>query len=110
MILGSFYQRVKSIVPQEVRKIIKEKSANQYCLLDVRQPSEYEQGHLPGAKLIPLAELQSKMNTLQSNRLTIVYCRSGNRSRSAVGMLNGASMDDVYNMEGGIPDRRLISS
>jgi rhodanese-related sulfurtransferase/rubrerythrin len=102
MILGSFYQRVKSIPPQEVRKIIKEKSTSDYCLLDVRQPSEYEQGHLPGAKLIPLAELLSKMNTLQSNRMTIVYCRSGNRSRSAVGMLNGASMDDVYNMEGGI--------
>ncbi len=102
MILESFYQRVKSILPQEVRKIIKEKSASDYCLLDVRQPSEYEQGHLPGAKLIPLPELEPKMNALQPNRMTIVYCRSGNRSRSAVGMLNGAGMDDVYNMEGGI--------
>jgi rhodanese-related sulfurtransferase/rubrerythrin len=102
MILESFYQRVKSILPQEVRKIIKEKSAGDYCLLDVRQPSEYEQGHLPGAKLIPLSELEPKMNTLQPNKMTIVYCRSGNRSRSAVGMLNGEGMDDVYNMEGGI--------
>jgi rhodanese-related sulfurtransferase/rubrerythrin len=102
MILESFYQRVKSIPPQEVRKIIKEKSASDYCLLDVRQPSEYEQGHLPGAKLIPLPELEPKIDTLKPNKMTIVYCRSGNRSRSAVGMLNGAGMDDVYNMEGGI--------
>lgn len=102
MILESFYQRVKSILPQEVRKIIKEKSATDYCLLDVRQPGEYEQGHLPGAKLIPLPELEPKIDTIQPNKMTIVYCRSGNRSRSAVGMLNGAGMDDVYNMEGGI--------
>ena len=102
MILGSFFQKVKSILPHEVRTIIKEKSASDYRLLDVRQPSEYEQGHIPGAKLIPLAELQSNMNAVQSNRMTIVYCRSGNRSRSAVGMLNGAGIDDVYNMEGGI--------
>jgi rhodanese-related sulfurtransferase/rubrerythrin len=102
MILDGFYQKVKSILPHEVRKIIKERRASDYCLLDVRQPSEYEQRHIPGAKLIPLAELQSKINTIQPNRMTIVYCRSGNRSRSAVGMLNGAGMDDVYNMEGGI--------
>jgi hypothetical protein len=47
MILGGFFQKVKSILPEEVRKIIKEKSADEYCLLDVRQPGEYEQGHIP---------------------------------------------------------------
>ena len=90
MILGSFFQKVNSILPDEVRKIIKEKSTDEYCLLDVRQPSEYEQGHIPGAKLIPLAELQSNWNKIQPDRMTIVYCRSGNRSRSGVGILNGA--------------------
>jgi len=102
MILGSFFQRVKSISPDEVRTIVKEKSTDQYCLLDVRQPGEYEQGHLPGARLIPLAELQSNLNKIQFDRTTIVYCRSGNRSRSGVGILNGAGLEDVYNMEGGI--------
>ena len=102
MILGSFFKKVNSILPDEVRKIIKEKSTDEYCLLDVRQPSEYEQGHIPGAKLIPLAELQSNWNKIQPDRMTIVYCRSGNRSRSGVGILNGAGLEDVYNMEGGI--------
>ena len=102
MILGSFFQKAKAILPQEVRTIIKEKSVGDYCLLDVRQPGEYEQGHLPGAKLIPLAELQSQINTIPTNKMTIVYCRSGNRSRSAVGLLNGAGLEEVYNMEGGI--------
>jgi rhodanese-related sulfurtransferase/rubrerythrin len=102
MFLGSLFKRVQSILPDDVRTIIKEKNANEYCLLDVRQPGEYEQGHIPGAKLIPLGALQAKIDTIPTNRRTIVYCRSGNRSRSAVGMLNGAGLDDVYNMEGGI--------
>ena len=102
MILGSFFQKVESVLPDEVRTIIKEKSTNEYCLLDVRQPGEYEQGHIPGALLIPLAELQSNLNKVKSDRMIIVYCRSGNRSRSAVGILNGAGLEDVYNMEGGI--------
>ncbi len=102
MILGSFFQKVNSILPDEVRKIIKEKSTDEYCLLDVRQPGEYEQGHIPGAKLIPLAELQSNLNRIHPDRMTIVYCRSGNRSRSGVGILIGAGLEKVYNMEGGI--------
>ena len=102
MILGSLFKAVKSITPEEVRKIIKEKSADRYSLLDVRQPSEYEQGHIPGAELIPLAELQFNLNRLQPDKMTIVYCRSGNRSRSGIGLLNGGGFDEVYNMEGGI--------
>ena len=98
MILGSFFQKVKSVLPDEVRSIIKEKSTNEYCLLDVRQAGEYEQGHIPGARLIPLAELQSNLNQVQPDRMTIVYCRSGNRSRSGVGILNGAGLNEVYNM------------
>jgi rhodanese-related sulfurtransferase/rubrerythrin len=102
MLLGSFFQRVKSISSDEVRAIIKENRTDEYCLLDVRQPVEYEQGHIPGAILIPLAELQSNLNKVKSDRMTIVYCRSGNRSRSGVGILNGAGIEDVYNMEGGM--------
>ena len=52
--------------------------------------------------MIPLAELQSNLNKIKPDRMTIVYCRSGSRSRSGVGILNGAGLDDVYNMEGGI--------
>ena len=102
MILGGFFQKVKSISPDEVRGVIKNKGADEYCLLDVRQPGEYEQGHLPGAKLIPLAELQHNLDKVKTDRMTIVYCRSGNRSRSAVGILNGAGLDDVFNMDRGI--------
>ena len=102
MFLGSLFKPVKSITTDEVRKIIKDKNTEDYCLLDVRQPGEYAEKHIPGAKLIPLGELQTHLNDVDPKKPTIVYCRSGNRSRSAVGMLNGAGLEDVYNMEGGI--------
>ena len=102
MFLGSLFKPVKSITTDEVRKIIKDKNTEDYCLLDVRQPGEYAEKHIPGAKLIPLGELQAHLNDVDPKKPTIVYCRSGNRSRSAVGMLNGAGLEDVYNMEGGI--------
>ena len=102
MILGSFFQPVKSISTDDVRSIVKNKSAEEYCLLDVRQPNEYSAGHLPGATLIPLGDLPSRTEDIDSTKRVIVYCRSGNRSRSAVGILNGAGRKDVFNMEGGI--------
>ena len=102
MILGSFFQPVKSISTDEVRAIVKNKRAEEYCLLDVRQPNEYATGHLPGAILIPLGDLPSRIEDIDSAKPVIVYCRSGNRSKSAVGILNGADRENVYNMEGGI--------
>ena len=102
MMLGGFFQPVKSITPEEVRRVVKEKGAADYCLIDVRQPAEYAEGHLPGAKLIPLGELQARIDDIDTTRPVIVYCRSGNRSRSAVGLLNGAGRGDVFNMTGGI--------
>lgn len=102
MIVGSFFKPVKSITTQEVQRIIKEKNTEDYCLLDVRQPAEYAEKHIPGAKLIPLGDLQAHLKEVSPDKPTIVYCRSGNRSRSAVGMLNGAGFEDVYNMEGGM--------
>jgi rhodanese-related sulfurtransferase/rubrerythrin len=102
MLLNSFFKPVKSISTEAVRTLIKEKGADEYCLLDVRQPGEYEQGHLPGARLIPLGELKDNLQRIQPDVMTVVYCRSGNRSRSGVGILNGAGFENVYNMDGGM--------
>ncbi|KKL49140.1 hypothetical protein LCGC14_2318520, partial [marine sediment metagenome] len=52
--LQDMFRPVDSVSADKVREVVEHKSANDYCLLDVRQPQEYEQGHLPGARLIPL--------------------------------------------------------
>jgi rhodanese-related sulfurtransferase len=102
MSLFDLFKPVPSISPDEVREYIKKNLPGNFCLLDVRQPAEYEQGHLPGARLVPLHELPSRIGELDPEKTTIVYCRSGNRSRSAAGLLMSAGIKKVLNMEGGI--------
>ena len=71
-------------------------------LLDVREPNEWEIGHLPGATRISVNELQGRMNELDTAREMVVYCRSGVRSGRAVDMLKAAGFRKVKNMTGGI--------
>jgi rhodanese-related sulfurtransferase len=44
-----------------------------YNLIDVRTPEEYEQGHLPGARLIPIGELADRLSELDPKKTTVVY-------------------------------------
>ena len=56
----------------EYLEITKEKD---YLLIDVRQESEYELGHIPGAKLMPLAEVETRLFSLPAERDLIFYCQ-----------------------------------
>lgn len=102
MSFASYFQPVNNITSTDVRQWIKDKPTNQYCLLDVRQPGEYESEHLPGARLIPLGEINARLKEMDPERPVIVYCRSGNRSASAASILQGAGFKTVMNMYGGI--------
>jgi phage shock protein E len=70
-------------------------------LLDVRQPEEYKNGHIPGAKLIPLGELGKRIKELPGNREIICVCRSGNRSSTATQQLIAAGFR-ARNLKGGM--------
>ena len=72
-----------------------------YNLMDVRQELEYEEFHLPGAKLIPLPELADRLNEIAADKPTLVYCAVGGRSASAASIMSGQGMEEVYNVEGG---------
>ncbi|RNB85785.1 rhodanese-like domain-containing protein [Brevibacillus nitrificans] len=71
-------------------------------LIDVRNPDEYEDGHIPGAKLIPLPELPARTNEIDHNREVIFICRSGNRSGKACEYLAQLGYSQMYNMVGGM--------
>ena len=66
------------ITPAEVYEIIIEKK--DYFILDVRNPGEYAAGHLEGAALIPVSELEERLRELPEDKAIIVYCLSGLRS------------------------------
>lgn len=73
-------------------------------VLDVRQPDEWEQAHIPGATLIPLGELGSRLNEVPKDQEVLVYCRSGNRSQEGRDILLAAGYQNVTSMSGGIND------
>jgi len=69
-------------------------------VLDVRQPDEYEAGHVPGAVLIPLDQLAARAGEVPTDRPVYVVCRSGARSAVAVQALRRAGYD-ATNVAGG---------
>ena len=71
-------------------------------LLDVRTPDEYRQGHLRGAVLVPLGDLERRLREVPRNRTVLVYCAVGSRSRMAAGLLARKGYGEVYNMSDGI--------
>jgi sulfur-carrier protein adenylyltransferase/sulfurtransferase len=70
---SAFIKDVPSWTPGRIREFLGGKDHTEYNLIDVRQQAEYEQGHLPGARLIPLGELLSRINEIDRTKPTIVY-------------------------------------
>jgi rhodanese-related sulfurtransferase len=69
-------------------------------VLDVRQPDEYEAGHVPGARLIPLDQLEARHQEVPTDREVYVVCHLGGRSAAATQALKGAGYR-VVNVAGG---------
>jgi sulfur dioxygenase len=73
-------------------------------ILDVREPGEFSGplGHIPGAILIPLGQLQARAAELRKDRPVVAVCRSGSRSAQAVSILSQAGFVDAANLGGGM--------
>ena len=71
-------------------------------ILDVRQPEEWNEVHIPGATLIPLGELASRVNEVPKDQEVVVVCRSGNRSAQGRDILLQAGFEQVTSMAGGM--------
>ena len=73
MSILDYFKPVSTWSPEKVRQFLKEKNPEEYNLVDVRTPKEYEGGHLPGARLIPVGEVANRLSELDPNKPTIVY-------------------------------------
>lgn len=85
----------------EATRLINQKDA---LLLDVRENHEYEAGHLPNSRHIPLGKLKDRLGEIDKYRQkpVLVYCRSGQRSASACAKLRKQGFEQVFNLKGGI--------
>lgn len=74
----------------------------QLIVLDVRTKEEYEEGHIPGAVLLPLDELEENATNVlpDKEQVVLVYCRSGNRSRQASEVLSQKGYSNIYEFGG----------
>jgi len=71
-------------------------------ILDVREKKERKAGYIEGDKHIPLASVKDKLDSLDTNKNVLVYCRSGSRSAHIAGLLTRNGFEKVYNLKGGI--------
>ena len=69
--------------------------AHEAAAVDVREPDEFAVGHIPGAKLLPLAEVLP-----DKNAVWLVYCRTGRRSADAVRKLESLGYTRLYDLGG----------
>lgn len=102
MKISDLFTSVEKLSIDETRKIINKKGQNDLILLDVREPAEYEAGHIPGAQFQPVSDLLNNLDKVDSSKTVITYCKRGPRSRSAAVLLKRNDFKDVYYMDGGI--------
>ena len=70
-------------------------------IVDVRQPEEYAQGHVPGAVLIPLNTVMQRIDQISADKDVIMVCGVGERSAVAAEMAAAMGRSRLYNLEGG---------
>jgi rhodanese-related sulfurtransferase len=74
----------------------------QAIVLDVRATGEFDAGHLPNARNIPLAELAQRVGELPAGRPVIVCCNTGMTSAKGAAALRKAGREEVFNLDGGL--------
>lgn len=95
---------IQEMYPEDLKQYVSQKNETDYLLVDVREPEEYEVSHIPGAKLLPLSELEGRLDELPEDRELIFYCRSGRRSNigAVFARDSGLVNTSIYNLIGGI--------
>ena len=93
----------EQITPEEAKKIMD--SGEEHIILDTREQYEFDEGHIPGAILIPYTEIENQAEEIliDKSALILVYCRSGRRSKIAAESLANLGYTNVKEF-GGIID------
>jgi rhodanese-related sulfurtransferase len=99
--LGGRLSGVRQVSAQEAVQLFNREDA---LILDVRESSEYHDGHIAKSRHVPLGKLKTELVALEKfkDRAIVAVCRSGSRSQRACGILKKAGFAKVHNLEGGI--------
>ncbi len=102
MIIYSFLKSTYDISPQQAVLLMSHEPDT--VVVDVREDSEYQSGHIKDSIHIPLSKLKSRVSELDKykDKNIIVSCRSGSRSGRACGVMKKNGFDKVHNLRGGV--------
>ncbi|HEY3366977.1 MAG TPA: rhodanese-like domain-containing protein [Symbiobacteriaceae bacterium] len=92
--------RIVNITPADVKQRLE--AGEKPLLIDVREPWEHAEGHIPGSILHPLGQIRAWSGALNKQDEIIVYCRTASRSVGAAQYLQAMGFKNVKNMSGGI--------
>ncbi|MEK4147356.1 rhodanese-like domain-containing protein [Robertmurraya sp. FSL W8-0741] len=97
-IINWLYQRkiVKTLTEEEFRAGYRKAQ-----LIDVREPNEFEAGHILGARNIPLSQMKMRMKEIRPDKPVYLYCQSGMRSSRAAQTLHRKGYKDLSQLKGG---------
>jgi len=101
MLVNSFIKGKWDRTPLEVVQLINKDNS---IVVDVRETSEFDAGHIADSIHIPLGDVKKRVNELEKykNQTIVVSCRSGHRSSKAVSILRRSGYEQVFNLKGGI--------
>lgn len=96
---------IQEMTVQELKQLL-DSGSNDFVLLDVRNPNEYEIAQIPGSVLVPLPDIENgdgveKVRELLNGHKLVAHCKMGGRSAKALGILKQAGIDGI-NVKGGI--------
>ena len=89
----------RNLAPAELRSLLAQ--VDRLQLVDVREQAEFASGRIPGARLLPLGELQRGAAELDRSRPVVSVCRSGKRSAQAMEKLAALGFNEVHQLDGG---------
>lgn len=95
------YQGISHIDSEELYELLQDTN-NSHLIIDVREPHEYEQAHIPGIPLIPMGNIPQYADQLDKEREYVFVCRSGQRSFEVANYLQQLGFQHVHNLDGGM--------
>lgn len=93
--------RVARLESTEVPQLAEQLQADTVQVLDVRSAAEYDAGHIPGARHVPLGDLPQRMDALSRARPTVVHCQTGARAAIGASLLDARGFPRVRTLRGG---------
>jgi rhodanese-related sulfurtransferase len=101
--MSNFRDGIKQVDKEELKNILSVKDPKQ-IVIDVREPDEYDAGHIPGVPLAPMHTIPNLVEGFDNDKEYTFVCRSGNRSQNVSLFLKEQGIENVANFDGGMLD------